>query len=267
MDIVLPFFVFIFGLLIGSFLNVVIFRVEKNEHLGGRSYCPSCKKPLAWHDLVPVFSFLWLRGKCRNCKQKISWQYPIIEIVTGLLFLLIFNFQFSIFNTLFLFYVAAVLIVIFVIDLKFYLIPDRVLLPAIVAAFFYRVLNFGNWDLFGNWSLVIGISPLAFNFILASVIGSSFFLMIFLVSKGVWMGFGDVKLAIFLGLLVGFPGILLALFLAFLFGAIIGVIGMLAKKKGLKSELPFAPFLIIGTWVTLFFGEQIVNWYMHALTL
>ncbi len=267
MDIILSFFVFIFGLLIGSFLNVVIFRVEKNEHLGGRSYCPSCKKPLAWHDLVPVLSFLWLRGKCRHCRQKISWQYPLVEISTAVIFLLIYNTQYTIYNFLFLLYVSAVLIVIFVIDFKFYLIPDRVLLPAIVIAGVYRIFNFEHLGLFRIFDFGFWISPMALNYIIAAGIGSLFFLLIFLISKGTWMGFGDVKLAIFLGLLLGFPAILLGLFLAFFFGAIIGVIGILAKKKGLKSELPFAPFLITGTFVTLFWGQQLVAWYMHLLVL
>ncbi|OGZ68367.1 MAG: hypothetical protein A3D44_01720 [Candidatus Staskawiczbacteria bacterium RIFCSPHIGHO2_02_FULL_42_22] len=271
------FFVFIFGLCIGSFLNVVIYRLEKGEgFVGGRSYCPHCKHSLMWLDLIPVFSFLFLWGKCRYCGKKISVQYPMVEIATGLIFLLIFNFQFSwpvgaspqvlfnqfsiyqIINILFLWYIASSLIVIFVYDLKFYLILDSVLFPAIIITFLFRLLSS---FFIGNWVLGIG------NFILAALIASGFFLLIFLISRGAWMGFGDVKLAILLGLLLGFPNILAGLFLSFFFGAIIGLILMLLQKKGLKSEIPFAPFLIAGTLVSMFFGDRIINWYFNFFIL
>lgn len=284
MSCIVSLFVFIFGLCIGSFLNVVIYRLEPSFAKGygrakkdesfvkGRSCCPHCKHQLKWLDLIPVVSFLFLQGKCRYCHAKISWQYPLVEIATGLVFLLIFNDQFStvaaafgttnmtavrfvvpIFNLAFLFYVAGSLIVIFVYDLKWYLIPDKVLFPAIIIAFLYHLFE----SVFtGNWVLGTG------NFLLAALIASGFFLFIFLVSKGRWMGFGDVKLAILLGLLLGFPNILLGLFLSFFFGAIIGTILLFFKKKGLKSEMPFAPFLIIGTFAALFFGKHIIQWYL-----
>ncbi len=245
------------GLCIGSFLNCVIYRLEKNvSFVKGRSYCPNCKHQLIWLDLVPVFSFLFLGGKCRYCRQKISIEYPIVEIVTSLLFLLIFKYQFSSINfegiitILFWWYVASSLVVIFVYDLKYCLIPDSVLFPAIAITFLYQ--------LFFHFHLLL-------NYGLATVIAPGFFLAIFLVSKGKWMGFGDVKLAILLGLLLGFPNILVGLFLAFFFGAIIGVLLLWLNKKGLKSEIPFAPFLILGTFVALFWGEQIIHWYTHFL--
>src|SRR3989344_2900567 len=263
------FLVFLIGLCIGSFLNVVIYRLEKDEgFVKGRSYCPRCRHQLMWLDLIPVVSYLFLQGSCRYCHKKISWQYPAVEVATGLIFLLIFNFQFSIINQfeifqflnvidlLFLWYIASVLIVIFVYDLKFYLIPDKVLFPAIAITFIFRLL----YSVFiGNWVLGIG------NFLLAALIASGFFLSIYLISKGRWMGFGDVKLAILLGLVLGFPNILAGLFLSFFFGAIIGLGLMFFGKKGLKSELPFAPFLILGTFLAMFFGDQIIFWYTHFL--
>ena len=224
-------FIFLFGLSVGSFLNVVILRLQKEEKLTGRSYCPHCKHGLSWFDLIPVASFFTLGGKCRYCHAKISIQYPIVEIATGLIFLLIYNYQFSIINTVLLWYVAASLIVIFVYDLRDYIIPDIILFPAIVAALPYHIST---------------------NHFLAALLASGFFLIIFLISKGAWMGFGDVKLAVLLGLLLGFPNILLGLFLAFFFGAIIGIGAIVLNKKGLKSEMPFAPFLILGTFVALF---------------
>ncbi len=258
-------FVFVFGLCIGSFLNCVVYRLEKKEKLAGRSYCPQCKNTLSWRDLFPVFSFLCLWGKCKYCKTKISWQYPIVEVATGVMFLLIFNFSaqgglasgWNFLNLAFLFYVAAVLIVIFVYDFKYYIIPDKVLFPAIAITFAYRLFE----------GLLISNFTLVGTYLLAILIGSGFFLFIFLISKGRWMGFGDVKLAILMGLLLGFPNILVALFLAFFLGAVIGTIMMIFKEKNLRSELPFAPFLITGTFVALLWGARLVEWYVNLFLL
>jgi len=262
-------FVFGFGLCIGSFLNCVVYRLEQNKNLKGRSFCPHCKHTLKWLDLIPVFSFLYLCGKCRYCHKKISIQYPLVELVTGILFVLILSFSdvglhlgspTSFLNLAFLFYIASSLIVIFVYDLKHYLIPDKVLFPAIAAAFVYR--------LFENFVSL----P---SYLLAAVIASGFFLAIFLASAGRWMGFGDVKLAVLMGFLLGFPNILAGLFLAFFFGAIIGVILMVfpfgsaqgGNKKGLKSEIPFGPFLITGTFTALFWGKEIIQWYLQLFQI
>ena len=260
-------FVLVFGLIIGSFLNCVIYRLERNEKLSGRSYCPNCKHTLNWLDLIPVFSFLFLAGKCRYCRAKISIQYPLIELLTGILYVLIFwslGFHWAIgikmrdlINLLFSFYIISALIVIFVYDLKHYLIPDKVLFPAIIITFLYRFLdNLLNWDIIGNY-------------IFAALIAFVFFLAIYLISKGRWMGFGDVKLAILLGLILGFPDILVGLFLAFFFGAIIGVGAIFLSlpagsqaKIGFKSEIPFGPFLITGTLITMFWGQQIIDFYL-----
>lgn len=251
------FFIFIFGVCIGSFLNAVIYRIEQKKGLNGRSLCPHCKHKLSWQDLLPIFSFLLLRGECRYCKKTISWQYPIVELTTGLIFVLVFaTLSWNFFNLVFLFYISAVLIVLFVYDLKHYIIPDKILLPAIFIAL--------GFDLIFNFSLF-------FNFLLAVAVASGFFLVIFLVSKGKWMGFGDVKLAVLMGLLLGFSNVLAALFLAFFFGAIIGIILMVfpfgsaqgKQRKSLKSEIPFGPFLIIGTFLAMFWGQAIIQWYLN----
>ncbi len=265
-------FIFGFGLIIGSFLNVVIFRMEKSESLGGRSYCLNCKSQLSWRDLIPVLSFIFLGGKCRYCKTKVSLQYPIVEILTALTFLLIVNYQATtthqfpisnLLNTIFLIYIFSSLIVIFFYDSKHYIIPDKVLFPAIVISFIYRFLDFKNLDLIVNWPSGFWISIPILNYLFAALLASGFFLIIYLISKGQWMGFGDVKLAILLGLIVGFPIILVALFLAFFFGAIIGIIVILFKKGGLRSQLPFAPFLILGSFIALFWGQKIIDLYMN----
>jgi prepilin signal peptidase PulO-like enzyme (type II secretory pathway) len=133
------FFSFVFGLCIGSFLNCLIYRLETEKTLKGRSFCPHCKHTLSWKDLIPVFSFAILGGKCRYCKNKISWQYPAVELATALVFLAIFAHTASPTNLLFLFYIAASLVAIFVYDLKHYLIPDKILIPAAIIALAYRI--------------------------------------------------------------------------------------------------------------------------------
>mgnify|MGYP001561332196 CR=1 FL=1 len=258
------FLIFIFGLIIGSFLNCVIYRIEEGDKLSGRSYCPTCKHDLKWIDLFPVFSYLFLKGKCRYCSKKISIQYPIVEILTGLMFLMVFNHQLSnrevsIFYflfSIFLFYITSSLIVIFVYDLKHLIIPDKILFPAIIITFLYQLLF--------NFSFLIS------NYLWAGLGAFLFFGTIFFMSNGKWMGFGDCKLVFFLGLLLGFPNILLGLFLGFFFGAIIGLVSILLNlsiegktKLDLKTQIPFAPFLIAGTIIAMFWGEQIIDWYLN----
>jgi len=237
--------IFIFGLLIGSFLNCLIYRLEKKENfLKGRSYCPHCHHQLNWSDLIPILSFIFLKGKCRYCKKKISWQYPLVEITTGLLFLSLFIVHCS----LFIYIIACFLIIIFVYDFKYYLIPDKVIYLAILIVFIYRL--FGTSKPFLN--------PLFSGFGAAA-----FFFLLWFISRGRWMGFGDVKLGFLMGFFLSFPNILVALFFAFIIGAIIGIGLIIAGKKTLKSQVPFGPFLILGTFIALFWGDKIINWYLR----
>ena len=241
--------IFLFGLVVGSFLNSIIYRLSTGESfLFKRSFCPHCKHKLGWQDLIPIFSFLILKGKCRYCHQKISLQYPLVELATGLLFVSFFIFHFS----FFIFIIACFLIIIFVYDLKYYLIPDKIIYPAIAITFLYQLFRISDFKLLTN--------PF-FSALLASL----FFLTIVLVSRGKWMGVGDIKLAFFIGLFLGFPNILVALFLAFFLGAIIGVGLIVSHKKSLRSEVPFGPFLVVGTFVALFWGQNIIHWYLNFL--
>ncbi|MDO8601418.1 MAG: prepilin peptidase [bacterium] len=235
-------FIFIFGLIAGSFLNSVIYRLEQGQSfIKGRSFCPHCKHQLAWQDLIPLFSFLILKGKCRYCRQKISWQYPLVELTAGLLFVLIFFVQGwpSLGWNLI---IACFFIIIFVYDLKHYIIPDRVIYPAIIMAWIF------------NFSLVPILSALGAAF---------FFFLIVLASKGKGMGIGDIKLAFLMGLFLGWPNIAVALFSAVFLGAIIGIGLIISAKKTLKSEVPFGPFLAVGTFLALFWGEKIINFYLN----
>lgn len=254
----IPLFILIFltGLIAGSFLNCVIYRLEAGKSfLKGRSFCPHCKKTLSWQDLIPVFSFLILRGKCRYCRQKISFQYPLVEFFTGFVFALIFYYtKYYIPYTIYELVIACFLIVIFVYDLKHYIIPDSVVYPAILAS--------GIWYLVSSIVLGSYTKYEILNTIYSAFGAAAFFLAIVLVSKGRWMGVGDIKLAFLMGLFLGFPGILVALFSAFFIGAIIGIGLIISGKKTLKSEVPFGPFLITGTFLALFFGEKLINWYL-----
>lgn len=253
----ISFLIFAFGLAVGSFLNSVIFRMERGTNvLWGRSACPHCAHILAWQDLIPVLSFVFLRGRCRYCRQKISWQYPIVELATGILFLLILNFSSEggkFFNLAYLWIISALLIAIFVYDLKQYIIPDRFLYPAVLGT--------------GIWYFVFSEFPTyqILHTIYSALGAAAFFLTIYLVSRGRWMGFGDVKLAFFMGLFLGWPNILLALFFAFFMGAWSGIFLVLSKKKEWRSQVPFGPFLITGTFAALFWGERIIDWYLRLV--
>jgi len=263
----------------GSFLNVVIYRLKSGDSaFQGRSCCPLCKHTLAWQDLIPLASFVFLRGKCRYCHNGISLQYPLVELATGLIFVLIFNFQFLSINefsspagglqTSYLFAIASLLIVLFVYDLKHYILPDKILFPAIGTVATYRLFEFGvlnHWSLIENWSLKIeSLTPLV-NPLTAGVMAAAFFFAIFALSKGRAMGFGDVKLAFFMGLFLGWPNILVALFTAFFLGSIIGVGFILLQQKGWRSEIPFGPFLIAGTFFAFLVGDNVVDWYLHLV--
>lgn len=266
MDILFVLTAFVFGLIFGSFLNVVIFRLNtKDSIVNARSKCLSCSHVLAWYDLFPVFSFLSLGGKCRYCKKKISWQYPLVEISTGIIFAVIFsqNFQgyaFDLINVIHFFlvtYIFFALVVIFVFDLKHYIIPDEVVFPAIGVSFLLLILDSvaaqGGFDLLR-----------VLDFIGAALFAAGFFQFLIIITKGKGMGGGDVKLGFLLGLTLGLSNTLLALFTAFLSGAIVGIILITQGKKKMKSMLPFGPFLIFGFLVSYFYGSAIIEWYWES---
>ncbi|MBU1045560.1 prepilin peptidase [Patescibacteria group bacterium] len=277
--------IFIFGLIVGSFLNCAIYRLEKKESfLQGRSYCPHCKRALAWCDLVPLISFIALKRRCRYCKKPISWQYPLVELATGILFVSIFwhlslgfdlSFGFCHLDFLTILYyllIACFLIVIFVYDLKHFIILDKVLIPAIILSIFYRplesIINYqlspariATQSVVGGQSVAGGI----INYLCAAFGAAGLFLLIYLISRGKWIGFADIKLAMLLGLILGWPKIALSLFLSFFIGAIIGIGLIVFSGKKLKSEIPFAPFLIAGTLIAFFWGQGLINWYFSLI--
>jgi leader peptidase (prepilin peptidase)/N-methyltransferase len=171
---------------------------------------------------------------------------------------------------LYLLVITSFLVVIFVFDLKHYIIPDKVIWPAIGVTFFYRfsaLWNFNNWNLFGIWNLEFGNLESLILPIISSVGAATFFLLIVLVSRGRWMGLGDVKLAVLMGLFLGWPNILAALILAFFVGAVVGIGLMITGRKTLKSKIPFGPFLVLGTFAALLFGNELINWYLNLFLM
>ena len=258
-------------------MNVVIYRLKtKEEFFFSRSRCPHCKKNLKWFDLIPILSFISTFGKCRYCGKKISLQYPLVEIGTGILFLLFFwhlNFGFGleqfrtiwILDLIYLLFILCSLIVIFVYDLKHYIIPDKIIFPAIAAAFFYQLIS--NITAYNTAAIAGWQYPISniFYAIFSAIIAAGFFFLIILISKGEWMGFGDVKLAFLIGLILGWPDIFFALFLAFVLGAAVGLILIGLKIKSIKSQIPFGPFLVAATIIMMLWGEIIKDFYFSLI--
>ncbi len=261
-------YIFILGLLIGSFLNCLIWRLHTGESMMERSHCPKCKKQIVWYDNIPLLSFLFLRGKCRHCGKKISWQYPIVELVTAILFVLALRIELGIrnyglwffsdsiiHNSRFIiqlfrdWFFISVMIVVFIYDLRWYLILDRVVLPAAILMLIFNLYLGTNWQ----------------NLLVSGIIGSSFFLIQFVISKGKWIGGGDIRLGLLMGFGLGWPKIVLAIFLAYLIGSIIGIFLMAAKKKKWGSQIPLGTFLSVAAIITLFWGDKILNWYLKSI--
>lgn len=246
---------FVFGLIIGSFLNVVILRLNTERSFGGRSGCMTCQNKLTWYELIPILSFLGLRGRCRNCKTKISIQYPLVEFATGVIFVALFlKFQDIFFSNTLIFsftyaYYAVVfslLVVIAVYDLRHKIIPDAL-------SFILGILSFAGLFFFNSYGFYPHL-PSILEF-LSGILIALPFLLFWLVSSGRWMGLGDAKLAIGLGWLLGLSRALSGVVLAFWLGAIVGLsLVIFSKKKyGMKSEIPFAPYLILGALLVFLF--------------
>ena len=238
---------FLLGLATGSFLNLCIDRLPKRESiLHPPSHCDVCQHKLRPLDLVPLLSYLSLKGRCRYCGAKIHYRVPLVEAMTGLIFVLLWNhYGFSIELPLAMLF-ACLFIVILVIDLEHHLILNRVVYPAIALAFLVIILT----PDYGIISAVIG-----------GVTGAGILLLVALISPG-GMGMGDVKLAALIGLLVGFPQVLIALLICFVLGGAVAGGLLLARLRGRKDPVPLAPFLTAGLITTVFYGEEILRLYL-----
>ena len=249
--------IILFCLILGSFLNVVILRFDELKTIiKVRSHCPKCKKNLAWYDLIPFFSYVVLAGRCRRCKKSISIQYPLVEAGTAIIFVLLYwqfglTFQFGALAI-----ISALLIIIFTYDILRLLVADILIYLGLFVWFVFLLIQYG----------LIESDPSAiFNSLYGGIILGGFLSLLVLVSREKWMGKGDITLGVLLGTIVGFPNVILAGLLAFILGSIVGVLLILNKKKSLKDKVPFAPFLITATWITLFFSSQIINWYWNSI--
>ncbi|MEK9130933.1 MAG: prepilin peptidase [Patescibacteria group bacterium] len=240
-------FAALFGLAIGSFLNVVVFRTHADIPLTGRSKCLICEQPISWFDLVPVLSFFLLRGRCRRCKGAINWQYPLVEVATTLLVVLIAWQTWPDVSLLLRDVILGIfLIIIFVYDLKYGYILDRFTVPGMILAV---VFNFALG--------IVSVESMALG---AFVVGG-FFALQYFVSKGKWIGGGDIRLGVMMGLILGlWPGVL-ALFIGYVLGAVVAV-GLLVRGRTLKSAVPFGTFLTVGTVAAMLWGEKIIDWYL-----
>jgi len=256
--------VFIFGTLIGSFLNVVILRLPMEQPLTGRSHCFSCRHNLAALDLVPVFSFLFLKGRCRYCKAKISWRYAFILLLTGLLFVFAWSFFKPDSLVLFLqlinaWLVISVLLAVFVIDLEHFLILDKVVLVGCIGAGLLNLVL----DLLTKPAL--GFESRFISGLFAALVLTLLFFFTWYISRGRALGFGDVKFAIFLGLVLGWPKVLAGFMLAILLGGVVSAFLLALASKTLKSRVPFGTFLTVGALIAFFYGDRLIAWYLALL--
>lgn len=288
MDYLIFFILFLFGIAVGSFLNVLVYRLESDypfrKIIFGYSFCPNCKNKISWYDMFPVASFFILGGRCRQCDQKISFQYPLIELIAGFLFagiyflssrgygtaqeyqgvmhslqnscfvFLDFNCYLANINLTYLLVVFSALFAIFIYDIKHYIIPNRIIYPLAVFVIAYGLLSI-SWPFLG--------AGLSWRSAYAILAGAGFFLALIIISRGRWMGMGDVKLAFFMGLFLSWPNILVALVFSFWIGTLASLPLLLSGRKTINSQIPFGPFLILGTFVAYFWGEQIIRWYLR----
>lgn len=256
------FFIFCFGTIIGSFLNVVIYRFNSGKTLGGRSMCMTCSKTLAWYELIPVFSYLFQVGKCRSCSTRISHQYPLVELFTGVVFTMIayhfYDIVFVSFNQYILLVsvymmIFSLLLVISVYDMRHKVIPDPLVFAFIVFSFFTMFISsvpFGN--------LFVQPSMSAF---LAGPLYALPFALIWLLSRGRFMGLGDAKLILGIGWMFGIVQGGAALMLSFWIGTIVSLLIIFFSKMkfSMNTEIPFGPFLAISTLIVFFFSLNVFD--------
>ena len=240
----------LFGLSIGSFLNVVVARVPAGRSLvRPGSACPGCRALLKWYDNIPVLSFLVLRGRCRACGMPISWRYPIVEMITATVLVLAYVTLGATANFVVAVVLLPALIAITGIDLEHQLIPDVITLPGILAGL---LLNLATGRI--SWvDSTVGI-----------LVGGGVFLVIIVGSRG-GMGGGDLKLGAMLGAFLGWKALLFALFVAIVAGGAVGAVLLAAGLRSRKDPIPFGPFLAVGGAMALFWGERIFDWWMGGL--
>lgn len=250
------FLIFIFGLLIGSFLNVCIYRIPRDESIVfPPSHCTVCGTQVKAYDLIPVLSYIILRGKCRRCKTSISIRYPIIEIITAIFYIVIYKYFGLTFFLIKYTIMVSFLIIISIIDFDTQDVYAITTYPAIILGIVFSITGkyFFNDD-FSNYlfGLIVAIGIIGF---------------IVLITRGRGMGAGDIEIAAIIGVFLGFKNTLIAIFLAFMIGAIYGIILILKNSKKRKEAIAFGPFLFIGSVIALFYGSKIIELYINYVLL
>ena len=243
----------ILGVLFGSFLNAWIWRTKVGKSvMKGRSACPKCGNVLSWKENIPVVSFFWLRGRCLTCQKPISIQYPLVELAVGFLF------GFSAW-----FHGADYLLIVRDSSILFFLTF------VFVYDFFYQEI----WDRMTTYPALVLLIPTAIfgwqsgmSLTIGVVVGAGFFLLQYLISRGTWIGGGDIRLGMFMGVILGWPLILVAIFFAYVGGALFVLPFLMLGKKKMASRVPFGTYLTIATAVTMFYGADILSWYIGLIS-
>lgn len=242
--------VFLYGIIIGSFLNVLIYRIPKKENfVVNRSHCMNCNYQLKWYDLVPIISYVLLKGRCRTCQTKISVQYPIVEAVNGILYIVIFGVNGFQVDSIIYCILTSLLIVLSVIDFHTFEIPEGINIAIGILGIITIAFDITNW----------------LNYIVGFCSVSLFLLLLFVLSKGKAIGGGDIKLMAVSGLVIGWKANILAFFLACFLGSIIHVVRMKVTKE--DHVLALGPYLSMGIFIATLWGEGLYGWYFHFMGL
>jgi len=252
------FIIIILGMALGSFMNSWVWRTRENLDIGrSRSICPNCRVGIIWYDNIPVLSYFILWGKCRKCDAAISRQYPAVELLVGFVFFLIAflhnagqaypTISIELARDLI---IVVLLAFVFLYDLNYReILNSTTLLPGVILFPLSLFFGWNSWE-----SMLLGIA-----------FGAGFFILLYIISKGAWIGGGDIRLGFFMGVILGWPYILIAFFAAYMSGAIISVLLIALKKKTFKSETAFGTYLVFGAFVAMFWGSQILDWYLGLI--
>ncbi|ADD02327.1 peptidase A24A domain protein [Thermoanaerobacter italicus Ab9] len=250
MKILLYILIFLFGTIIGSFVNVLIRRIPRKESIVyPPSHCPICEHELKTIDLIPILSYILLKGRCRYCGEKISIRYPAVEMLTGIVFLIIyhkFGLGFKAFSYMF---IAAILITVSFIDIDYKIVPNKIILVGFIGGIIFRILMY-------NYGLI--------DYIVGLILGGGILLLISLISGGE-IGGGDIKLMALIGFFIGWKLTILVLFLSVIIGALGGVILVALKIKGGKDYIPFVPYISIAWFISILYGYKILNYYIKFI--
>jgi len=246
---------FIFGSIFGSFISVLIYRIHSKEKgiVFGRSFCPHCKVQLKSYDMIPLLSYIFLKGRCRSCNAKISIHYFLLELLTAIIFSLTFlHFNFletqELTLSIFMLVIYSLSISLSFYDIKYLSVPLQLSIPFIVLA------GLGSYFILGLpiQSIIIG-----------GIIGKGFFWIQHKISKGKWVGIGDSDLGLGIGLFLGWKMLLVSLLLSYILASIISIALLISKKATPKSKIAFGPFLLLAFYITTLYGQEILNWYLH----